>query len=113
MLAIQHFNVSFDAPDVQLSAIPEDLSFNEMESVLEIFTEECLNIENAIAEYDEQNEGGSRDTKVKIVLIFEEIGPQRVKLPPLLTASGLGYTGEEIVRSQYIGEISSPPPQQT
>ena len=58
-MCIQMFNISVDAPDGHTDALKEDLSINEMESVLEIILEQCLDIENAIPEYDEEDDNNS------------------------------------------------------
>lgn len=46
-------NLSVDTIDPQTELIPEDLTINEQESVVEILLEEVLGIENAVAEYDD------------------------------------------------------------
>jgi hypothetical protein len=61
LLALHIFNCSIDAPDGQPAGEPEDLSVNDIESVLELVLEKALLIENAISEYDEHDaddEGG-------------------------------------------------------
>lgn len=49
-------NLSVDAADVLPDAVPEDLSFNEIESVVEFILEDILHIDNALPEQDEQDE---------------------------------------------------------
>jgi hypothetical protein len=55
VLALHIFNCSVDTPDLQPDSVPEDLSYNDMESVVEIVLEQVLDINNAIAEHDEND----------------------------------------------------------
>lgn len=54
-MAIHIFNWSVDAPDAQPDYIPEDLSYNDMESVAEILLEKVFDIKDAISEHDEKD----------------------------------------------------------
>lgn len=53
LLALHLINISIDSPDLQPSNIPEDLTFNDQESIVEFVIETLLGFENAIAEYDD------------------------------------------------------------
>lgn len=53
LLAAHILNCSIDTEDRKPNNVPEDLSFNDMESIVEIVLEKILCIENAVAEYDE------------------------------------------------------------
>jgi hypothetical protein len=53
-LALIIFNCSIAPPDAQPDGEAEDLSINEMESVVEVLLEEVMGIENAIPEHDER-----------------------------------------------------------
>ncbi|WP_225444170.1 hypothetical protein [Echinicola arenosa] len=46
-------NISVDAADPFPNYVPEDLTFNDQESLVEIFIEKILGFENAIPEYDD------------------------------------------------------------
>ena len=63
LLALHFLNLSIDSRDPNPDAIPEDLSFNDIESVTEFFAEIVLNRVNAFAEHDERdiNDGGAAD----------------------------------------------------
>ena len=54
-MAFYLLNICVDNPDAQPNHIPEDLSFNDQESLIEIFVEKILGYENAIAEYDDHD----------------------------------------------------------
>ena len=52
-LALHIFNCSVDNPDPQPESVPEDLTYNDMESIVEIVLEKVLDIDNAIVERDD------------------------------------------------------------
>ena len=54
LLAAYLLNISVDAPDV-LSNKTEDLTFNDLESVIEIVVEKILDFENSIQELDDND----------------------------------------------------------
>jgi hypothetical protein len=54
-MAAHILNCSVDMPDIQPDYIPENLSYNDMESIIEIVLEKVFKIENAIVEYDEKD----------------------------------------------------------
>jgi len=64
-MALLIFNCSVDTPDPQSENVPEDLSYNDMESVVEIVLEEVLDIENAIAEHDDTDTGEGSGFEIK------------------------------------------------
>jgi hypothetical protein len=48
-------NLSVDTQDPTPRFLPEDLSFNDQESLIEILLEQILGYENAVAEYDDSD----------------------------------------------------------
>ncbi len=62
-------NISVDSADPEPEHIPEDLSINDQESILEILVEKILGYENAFEEYDDNDtEEHNKKTNVKIDL---------------------------------------------
>ena len=59
LMALHILNLSVDPIDPQPIHVPENLGYNEMESIVEIVLELVLNIENAIPEQedDDTNKG--------------------------------------------------------
>jgi len=55
IMALHILNISVDAPDVKPDYIPEDLSYNDMESIVEIVLEQVLDIEDAIPEQEDDD----------------------------------------------------------
>lgn len=63
-------NISVDAADPNPEHIPEDLSINDQESIIEIIVEKVLGYEDAFKEYDDRDtEDQNKKTNVKIDLI--------------------------------------------
>jgi hypothetical protein len=62
-MAFYFLNFSIDSKDANPDYVPEDLSFNDIESVTEFFAEVVLNHVNAFQEHDERDndDGGSVD----------------------------------------------------
>ncbi|WKK84097.2 hypothetical protein QYS48_17985 [Marivirga arenosa] len=54
-MSLYLLNISVDAVDPEASYIPEDLSYNEQESVVEIIIEKVLGYDNAIKEFDDKD----------------------------------------------------------
>lgn len=54
-MGLYFLNTSVDTIDPNPEYIPEDLSINEQESVVEILLEKVLGFENAIVEYDDHD----------------------------------------------------------
>ncbi len=77
-------NVSVDSPDPEPNHLPEDLSFNDQESIIEIVLEQLLGYDDAIVEYDDHDtEEHNKKKSVRIDLI------SGVALPTALTRGAL------------------------
>ncbi|MDX1907475.1 MAG: hypothetical protein SF053_10615 [Bacteroidia bacterium] len=55
-LALQILNLSVDTRDIEAAYMPEDLSKNDVESILEWVLEDLLDIENAVEEYEDADD---------------------------------------------------------
>jgi len=63
-------NISADTEDPNPQHIPEDLSINDQESIIEIIVEQVLGYEDAFKEYDDHDtEDYNNNTNVKIDLL--------------------------------------------
>lgn len=71
LLALHILNISIDAPDRHADYYAEDLSYNDIESIVEFILESVLGIDNAIAEYDEADESGAIKINKNIDFFFE------------------------------------------
>lgn len=54
-MSLYLLNISVDTADPNPEYIPEDLSFNDQESIVEIIVEKILGFEDAIKEYDDHD----------------------------------------------------------
>jgi hypothetical protein len=110
-MAMHIINCSVDAPDMQLNAIAESDSHNDMESIVEIVLEKVLEIENAIPEHDESDDEGKgtnefkKDYKLFAFLPLKNISSEKMANPHLEHVS-FSYCFEE----QYISDDLTPPP---
>ncbi|WP_422104094.1 hypothetical protein [Winogradskyella sp.] len=104
-------NISVDTPDPNPEYIPEDLSINDQESIVEIIIEQILGFENAIKEYDDHDtEDHDKKNNVKIELLVlqtntnstrrNQLPEKKEKYPDYVARLINGFK-----------EIDSPPPQ--
>lgn len=63
LLAFHFLNLSIDSADRDPDSVPEDLSFNDIESLTEFFAEVVFNFSNTFQEHDEHdaNDKGAFD----------------------------------------------------
>ena len=89
-IALYLLNISVDAPDQLPGHFPEDLSFNDQESIVELVVEKLLGFENAIAECndndaEEHNSQGGK--KITLYFPFDKsdsqpfLGPKKQRHP--------------------------------
>jgi hypothetical protein len=107
VMTLHILNLSVDAADVLPDSIPEDLSFNEIESVIEFVLEDVLHIENALPEHDEHDETPEvTQTSVEFIAI-----PQEISLSHTAPRySNISFPASEILIVQPTLDILSPPP---
>jgi hypothetical protein len=110
-MAAHIFNCSVDTPDATPDYIPEDLTYNDMESVTEIVLEKFFGIENVIAEHDENDteDGNSFNLKKEIVYSHQIIIENNTFFDiGLHIIASTKYI--EQYSSQFHPEIVPPPP---
>ena len=69
LLGLYLLNISVDTADPNPEFIPEDLSFNDQESIIEIIVEQVLGYKDAIKEYDDhdtQDHSGKKNVKMDV-----------------------------------------------
>ena len=111
ILAIHFINISIDAPDFYPNHIPENLSYNEQESIVELVTETLLGYDDVFEEYDDDD---SEDFTVKKNLhnIWYCVAPSPIKV-----RNKSGFTAKPKFFYHLIGNdhlaisINSPPPE--
>jgi hypothetical protein len=110
-MAVHIFNCSVDTPDLKPDYIPEDLTYNDMESVAEIALEKVFDIKNAVAERDENDteDGNCFDLKKNIIYYYQtKVKKNSFNDIGLQIVASTNY--DEQYSSQFHPEISPPPP---
>lgn len=112
LMAFHIFNISVDAPDADPDSQPEDLSYNDMESVVEIILEKYLGFDNAIAEHDEPDDDSDNSTTIEIVKDLSVTDFYTCDFSISIPCNTLTIeTPYDIAfASDYISEIIPPPP---
>lgn len=110
-MALHILNCSVDTPDCQPENIPEDLTYNDMESVVEILLEQVLGINNAIAETDDNDTDGDNGLNLKKGqdFYFYQI-PLKTHLYNNLSAICKHALYKEKYSEQFHPELVTPPP---
>jgi hypothetical protein len=109
LLAMYLFNYSIDSRDAHLDHIGEDLSYNDVESIVEFTLEYVLGIENAMKEHDEQDDDNGSIFGHSVYIV-------NTAMSELLNYSDFGaevvhhYSNPSQSLSQASPEINSPPP---
>lgn len=103
-------NISVDAADPYPDNIPENLSRNDQESIIEIIVEQVLGFEDAIKEYDDcdaEDYTKKKNTKIEwSTLDFEQLNETLKFLP---SGKSLLFSFDDKVASGF-KIIDSPPP---
>ncbi|MCU0436556.1 MAG: hypothetical protein MUC49_01495 [Raineya sp.] len=111
-MGIHVLNFSIDSPDNHSDDIPEDLSYNDIESFFEMFVENILGCENAIEEHDEDDTetGGSVDiSKIVFFSDFQHVKTPNLKNRYLYTISKITIYQDNF-SINFHPEIIPPPP---
>lgn len=65
-------NISVDSPDPNPEYIPEDLSINDQESIIEVVVEKILGFEDALEEYDDHDSEDHNKKKLVEIVVFAQ-----------------------------------------
>lgn len=111
-VALYLLNCSIDAPDFYPDKLPEDLSFNEQESILEVIIEKALGFEDAIDEYDDNDSKNEQVLKKNTLSnYFELVKHSRDKSEHIGTHQKNRFSRYQFPISSTLIEIQSPPPE--
>ncbi|TQO38560.1 hypothetical protein GQ41_3211 [Arenibacter algicola] len=103
-------NISVDTPDPNPNYIPEDLSFNDQESIIEIVVEQFLGYDNAFEEYDDHDtEEHNKKKNVKIDFLVNQAFPSESPRQLFIKKKRL-FLDHEARLTNGFNEIDSPPP---
>lgn len=110
MMGLYLLNISVDTADPNPEHIPEDLSFNDQESIVEIIVEQVLGYENAIKEYDDHDTEDHNEKKnLKIELLVHWTSADKSAQQHLTENKDLHTYYDARLDKGFI-EIDSPPP---
>lgn len=111
LLALHFLNVSVDSMDMYASYIPEDIHYNDQESIAEIVVEQLLGFEDAFAEYDdvdhENHTGKKRGMSFKI---YFQSAENKSDFETQVNALKHFSISEKFL-SNFCLSLDSPPPQ--
>lgn len=109
-MAIYVLNLSVDSPDAQVNHLPEDLSINDMESVVEIILEGWLEIEDAIPEHDESDANdGTMPFKKSFDIFYMEFKKGSTRASEFFLKNNF-WNYKRNFRQQFYPEFTPPPP---
>lgn len=110
LLGLYFLNISVDTADLNPEFMPEDLSINDQESIIELVAEKVLGYEDAFQEYDDP---ASEDLNLKKGLKIESFIAQKANSSTAFFRSALKAKLNACYRAPlsyaYL-EIDSPPP---
>lgn len=109
-MALYLLNISVDPADIQPDYIPEDLSFNDQESIIEIVVEKVFGFEDAFEEYDDpdtEDHSHAKPLKIDLVMVFSEDKPYDFYYS---TARNQIFCDYKSVLDMGVFEIDTPPP---
>lgn len=111
LMALHILNLSVDSPDPRPDYIPEDLSFNDMESIVEIVLEQMLDIEDAVPETDDDDTSRSLLVKTNFQPVYyqQQIDIQ-FKFDGQIAISNKSFFYYNAYSEQFHSEVVPPPP---
>jgi len=114
LMAIHIFNCTIDAPDQTPPWMPEDLSYNEMETISEFVAEKIIGLDNFFPENDDNDSDDNSILKSKLTLDFFTL-PHKISTPFSHCFSGdechkNAQPGADQLGHQYLDEPNTPPP---
>jgi len=110
LMAMHMLNICVDMPDPKPDSEPEDLTVNDMESVVELVLEQGLDIENAIAEHDEADDTDAMNFEMCKDFKFYQ-NPLNINFDRaiiLIAINQTPYINNSLI--SFIKEINPPPP---
>jgi hypothetical protein len=112
LLAFQIFNCTIDAPDLTPPGAPEDLTYNEMESITEFVVEIVFGLEDFFKETDDHDNAEEQLLKLKTSIDYFP-PPQRQEIIPINSAATLRKSlkiPDYKIGHQFLDEPNAPPP---
>lgn len=111
-MALYLLNCSVDTSDITPNYIPEDLGFNEQETIIEIVVEKVLGFENAIPENEDPDSENHRIFKKTISVAFYILPDFYSKIKEIKfdkNPVNNRFNKTDVLKTYF--EIHSPPPE--
>ncbi len=103
-------NISVDAADPNPEHIPEDLSINDQESIVEIVIEQILGYEDTFKEYDDHDpEDHNKKNTVKID-IFTQYALHSIINQSFIKTTKSGFPDRSTYLTDGFHQLDAPPP---
>ena len=110
LMFLYFINISVDLQDQYPNNIKENLSYNDQESFVELFSEKLLGFEDAFVEYDDHdNEESSNKKNSKLTWVIKTIDFFQFSTINQLLKSDLLIDHQGIYCSNDLETISPPP----
>jgi len=109
-MALYLLNISVDSADPNPENIPENLSFNDQESIIEIVVEQILGYDNTIKEYDDRDaEDYNKKSNIKIdILPFQTF--ISISSPSFIESKKQKFRDHYAFLTKGFQQLSTPPP---
>ena len=109
-MGVYLLNISVDIADTTPEYLPEDLSINDQESLVEIIVEQVLGFENTFCEYDDPDTKDftkKKNPNIDLVVLFSSELTSSKKLNDI---SKLRYPKYIVCLTKGYSRLTSPPP---
>ena len=103
-------NISVDSADPNPEHIPEDLSLNDQESIVEIVIEKILGYEDVIREYDDHDREDHGEKKNVKIDLSTHLTVDHNSSHPDLIGKKRPFPDHEACLTNGFSEIDTPPP---
>ncbi|MDQ4140754.1 MAG: hypothetical protein M3142_09530 [Bacteroidota bacterium] len=109
-MGIYLLNISVDTTDTTPEYLPENLSINDQESLVEIIVEQALGFENTFCEYDDpdtEDNTKKKNSKIDLVVLFPI---ERTSSEKPSNISKQRYPKHDVCLTNGYSRLTSPPP---
>ncbi len=114
LMALYLSNICADAPDPGLPGTPENLAYNDIESVVEILLEHALHFENAVPEHDDadcEQPENTRPAKAAAPFILESTSPSALAMALPTCAPKIQALPDASLLPSPAYDVFTPPPE--
>ena len=110
VMALYLFNISVDTADPEPVYIPEDLTVNDQESMVELVVEQFLGFENAITEHDDPDTENNQKKSISKIDLIGQIRSVSAGSTMYLWIKKEAYPVFSVHLTQGYSQLDTPPP---